>query len=73
MTRRTGGTQLEPKIVEECRLCYNLATLQGGYLDISKELTMTKTLSVLLSSLSLLLPLWPCVGLIIATRFIAQR
>jgi hypothetical protein len=45
----------------------------GG--DMSEELTMTKSILVSLAilTLSLLLPLWPRIGLIIATRFIAQR
>ena len=43
--------------------------------DISEELAMTKSILVSLAilTLSLLLPLWPRIGLIIATRFIAQR
>jgi hypothetical protein len=57
---------------EECRLCYNSPTLQG---DILEELTMTKSILVSLAilTLSLLLPLWPRIGLIIATRFIPRR
>src|SRR5258706_15696304 len=51
---------------EECRLCYNLPCFRG---DISEELTMTKSILIsLLSSLSLLLPLCPRIGLIITTR-----
>jgi hypothetical protein len=46
--------------------------LQG---DISEELTMTKSILVSLAilTLSLLLPLWSRIGLIVATRFIAER
>jgi hypothetical protein len=29
---RRGKARMSPKVEEECRLCYNLATLQGGYL-----------------------------------------
>ena len=38
--------------------------------DISEELTMTKSILISLAvlTLSLLLPLWPRIGLIIATR-----
>ena len=38
------------RIPEECRLCYNLPVLQGGYL---KELTMTKSILVGLAVLTL--------------------
>jgi hypothetical protein len=41
---------MEPKVVEECRLCYNLAMLQG---DISEEPTMTKSILVSLAILTL--------------------
>src|ERR1700694_3793828 len=52
---------------EECRLCYNLPMLEGGYLkgaDYDQEHSCQSCYPH-----TLLLPLWPRIGLIIATRF----